>query len=135
MNKKKRTRGKGQKDHRHRDVPVCDDDGQMYARVLRMLGNGRLVAKCVDGTERQCRIRGSMRRREWVRPGDTVLVALRPFEGDDKADVIHRYDASDVAKLERMGEAVRIAADADEEAMDEYVTFEGDDEDVDIEAV
>lgn len=103
------------------EVPYCED-GQVYGRVLKMLGNGRLTAKCSDGKERACRIRGSMRKREWVRPGDTVLIALREFDAD-KADVIHRYQPADVQKMARYGEPVHIAADEDEAAMDDLISF------------
>ncbi len=131
MTKKRRPRRGGGGGEGHRgDAPVCDDN-QVYARVIRMLGNGRLVAKCSDGQERQCRIRGNMRRREWVRAGDTVLVALRPFE-DDKADVIHRYEPADVAKLDRQGEPIRVGDD--EHETDDVVVF-ADDEDIDWERV
>lgn len=37
-----------------------------YAQVLRMLGNGRLEAQCIDGTKRLCHIRGKMRKKVWV---------------------------------------------------------------------
>ncbi len=37
-----------------------------YAQVLRMLGNGRLEAMCIDGTKRLCHIRGKMRKKVWV---------------------------------------------------------------------
>lgn len=86
---------------------VVREDGQAYARVTKMLGNGRLMARCDDGRERTCRIRGSMLRREWVRGGDAVLVSLRSFD-DDKADVIHRYDVDEVVRLERMGELTKV---------------------------
>ncbi len=111
-------------DQKKREAVPCEE-GQVYGRVTRMLGNGRLLAKCSDGRERQCRIRGNMRRREWVRLGDTVLVSLRPFD-DDKADVIHKYEAQDVAKLARQGEDIRIAAE--EEDTDDIVRFAGEDE-------
>jgi translation initiation factor 1A len=128
MTKKKRSRARGGKgDAKVRDIPTTDD-AQVYGCVQRLLGNGRLMAKCSDGVERQCRIRGSMRRREWVRVGDTVLVALRPFE-DDKADVVHRYDPQDVTTLRRMGENVCIATHDDDDPVDSLVTF-GDADDV-----
>ena len=129
MAKKKGGR-RGQADDRKRDVPMAEE-GQMYARVLRMLGNGRLVAKCQDTNERACRIRGSMRKREWVRTGDTVLVSLREFD-DTKADVIHRYQPVDVQKLARAGEKVVIVTDADTHVQDDAFAFEAasdDDED------
>ena len=37
-----------------------------YAQVLRMLGNGRLDAMCIDGVKRLCHIRGKMRKKVWV---------------------------------------------------------------------
>lgn len=58
-----------------------------YAQVLRMLGNGRLEAHCMDGVKRLCHIRGKMRKKVWVNAGDVVLVGLRDYQ-DEKADVI-----------------------------------------------
>jgi hypothetical protein len=37
-----------------------------YAQVLRMLGNGRLEALCIDNIKRMCHIRGKMRKKVWV---------------------------------------------------------------------
>jgi len=33
---------------------------------MRMLGNGRLEAMCIDGIKRLCHIRGKMRKKVWV---------------------------------------------------------------------
>lgn len=46
-------------------------------QVLRMLGNGRLEAMCMDNTKRLCHIRGKMRKRVWINAGDIILVGLR----------------------------------------------------------
>lgn len=40
--------------------------GAEYAQVLRMLGNGRLEALCIDNIKRLCHIRGKMRKKVWV---------------------------------------------------------------------
>lgn len=48
--------------------------------MLRMLGNGRLEAQCIDGTKRLCHIRGKMRKKVWVNQGDIVLVGLRDYQ-------------------------------------------------------
>lgn len=61
-----------------------------YAKVLKMLGNGRLDAYCYDGVKRLCHIRGKMRKKVWVGVGDIILVGLRDFQ-DSKADVILKY--------------------------------------------
>ena len=118
------------------DLPVRDPAEERYGKVVRMLGNGRLRALCDDGVERLCRIRGNMRRRVWVRAGDTVLVSLRDFGGAGgaggagggpaaaaaAADVVHRYEPAQLEVLRRCGEPVRIATDEDPE--DRFVVFE-----------
>ena len=47
-----------------------------YAQVLRMLGNGRLEAMCIDGTKRLCHIRGKMRKKVWVNTVSKCNVTL-----------------------------------------------------------
>ena len=56
------------------------EEGQEYAQVLKMLGNGRLSAQCFDNKTRLCHIRGKMRKKVWVGVGDIVLVGLRDFQ-------------------------------------------------------
>lgn len=117
---------------KRRELPVRDD-GQLYARVTKMLGNGRLLATCGDGAERMCKIRGSMRKREWVRVGDVVLVALREFQ-DEKADVVFKYQDAEVHRLRKLGEDLAFLATGpnDDIGDNEVVQFEGGDSDVDI---
>jgi translation initiation factor 1A len=43
-------------------------------QVIRMLGNGRLEAQCIDGKKRLCHIRGKMRKKVWV--GQVRIVAF-----------------------------------------------------------
>ena len=99
-----------------REMPVREDC-QLYARVTQMLGNGRVLAACDDGVVRMCKIRGAMRKREWVRAGDTVLIALRSFQ-DEKADLVFKYDEGEVHRLRRLGEL------ADADAADDLVEDE-----------
>jgi translation initiation factor 1A len=42
---------------------VFREDGQEYAQVTKMLGNGRLEALCFDGEKRLAHIRGKMRKK------------------------------------------------------------------------
>lgn len=77
---------------------VKKEEGQEYALVLKMLGNGRIDAKCYDGKSRLAHIRGKMRKKVWINVGDTILVGLREFE-DGKCDVIHKYQGDEVRKL------------------------------------
>src|SRR2546427_4357218 len=50
--------------------------GQLYGTVKNLLGYDRVLVECADGVTRVCRIRGKMKRRVWIKMGDTVLVAL-----------------------------------------------------------
>ncbi len=118
-----------------RDVPFRDEEGQSYAVVTAMLGNGRLRARCEDTVERMCKIRGSMRRSEWISVGDIILVGLREFQ-DTKADVLHRYPHEDVRRLRKLGELVSITTvyedgECVEVCEEEFITFEEDEFNVD----
>lgn len=108
------------------DAPVAEP-GQQYARVVTMLGNGRCRAKCADGVERVCRIRGNMHRREWVAAGDVVLVALREGLAGDVGDILFKYLLDDLRKLRKLGEHVDVAHEEDD--TEEFVVFEPDDSD------
>jgi translation initiation factor 1A len=55
-----------------------------------MLGANRIVVQCVDGVTRMCRIPGKIKKRVWIREGDTVIVVPWEFQ-TEKADVIWRY--------------------------------------------
>ena len=82
---------------------ILREEGQEYAQVGRMLGNGRLEAICFDGQTRLGHIRGKFRKRVWINAGDVILVALRDFQ-DNKVDVINKYSSDQVRTLKTMGE-------------------------------
>tara|TARA_B110000046_G_C12925919_1_gene369262 strand:- start:262 stop:651 length:390 start_codon:yes stop_codon:yes gene_type:complete len=79
------------------------DDGQEYAQVTRMLGNGRTTVQCFDGVKRLAHIRGAMRNKIWIRLSDIILVSLRDFQ-DSKCDVIMKYTDEEVRNLKSYGE-------------------------------
>merc|ERR1712032_967784 len=97
----RKTRGRDEGDDK-REL-VFKEDGQEYAQVIRMLGNGRLEAQCIDGIKRLCHIRGKMRKKVWVNTGDIILLGLRDFQ-DEKADVILKYMADEARSLKAYGE-------------------------------
>lgn len=93
------------KHEKKRDV-IYPEDGQEFAFVQDMLGNGRLKAYCEDGTVRVGRIRGSMRKfkqKVIIQSGDIILISRRDFE-DDKVDVIHKYSLEEANQLHYQGE-------------------------------
>jgi translation initiation factor 1A len=114
MTSTKRARRSGSHDNHASEMPLRED-GQMYARVIQMVGNGRVQAVCDDGIKRLCKIRGSMRKRQWVRAGDIVLAALRSFQ-DEKADLVYRYEDSEVNRLRQMGEITALTTTPDDDS-------------------
>ena len=77
---------------------IKKDDDQMYARVVALLGNGRLNALCDDGETRLCKIRGKMMKKDFIKTDGIILVSRRDYE-DKKADVIHKYNDDEVRML------------------------------------
>ena len=83
---------------------LMKEEGQDYAQILRLLGQGRVEANCFEGpTKRMCTIRGKLRNRVWINAGDIILISLREF-GDDKADVIHKFYPEEAFELQELGE-------------------------------
>jgi len=122
---KNRRRGKNENEGLKREL-VFKEDGQEYAQVTKMLGNGRLEAMCFDGVKRLCHIRGKLRKKVWINQSDIILIGLRDYQ-DAKADVILKYSADEARNLKSYGEfpeSVKI---------NETVDFVGVDMDDDIE--
>jgi len=71
--------------------------------VLKNLGYTRFTVKCQDGNTRMCRVRGKMKKRNWVREGDVVLVSPWDFDADKKADIIFRYTGNQAHWLRNNG--------------------------------
>jgi len=139
MPKNKGKGGKNYKKGKKRDEGetrrelIFKEDGQEYAQVLRMLGDGRVALQCFDNLARTGLIRGTMRRRVWINTGDIVLIGLREFQ-PDKADVIHKYTTEEARSLQSYGElpenarinqtAVDMAMDDGEEEVDAGFDFD-----------
>ena len=86
---------------KHRILFEPDKDGQRYAIVKDMMGNGRVRVLCEDGELRMGRIRGAMRKygqKVLIERGDLVIIAMRDFE-DDKVDIVHKYNYDEGTQL------------------------------------
>ncbi|GAB6032831.1 Eukaryotic translation initiation factor 1A [Chamberlinius hualienensis] len=124
---KNRRRGKNENETEKREL-IFKEDGQEYAQVTKMLGNGRLEATCFDGTKRLCHIRGKLRKKVWINQGDIILVGLRDYQ-DAKADVILKYNADEARNLKTYGEIPETAKINDnvtfvEEGLDDDIEFD-----------
>ncbi len=75
---------------------------EMFAIADNILGGRRVRSVCEDGESRLARIPGKMRRRQWVREGD--LIVIQPWEfQDEKANVCMRYTKTQSLYLSRKG--------------------------------
>ena len=131
-----RARGKGGKntkkkkamqDKERRELQF-KDEGQEYGQVLRLLGAARVEVMCCDGKKRCCTIRGSMRNRVWIHAGDIILIGLRDFGDDGKADVMLKYYEIEARELQELGElpeSMRIAEGGFSYSDDEEDGFDG----------
>lgn len=140
----KNAKKRAQRQDRNRTL-LEPEDGQDYAIVESMLGNGRLSALCGDGQTRVARIRGSMRKgggKVIVGKQDLIIVALRDYQAD-AADVIHKFnldEVHDIIKWNLLPPVLQKALTrsdflADEEEDNGGILFAEDARDVDIGAI
>jgi len=97
-------------------VSQCKEE--VYAYILRVLGNSMCMVKCVDGYERLCHIRGKFtgrsKRENALSQGTWVLVGLRQWDSEkefaskatktdkkniQKCDLLEIYSSSEREKL------------------------------------
>lgn len=110
---------------------------EMFALAEQILGGRRVTVLCADGETRMARIPGKMRRRQWVREGDLIIVWPWDFQ-DTKADVKHRYTKTQAMYLSRKGVlpadvdifGMNTAVDDDDEHDDLFGTMDDDDDDL-----
>lgn len=80
--------------------------GEMFARVVDVLGGERMRVFCEDGKHRIGRIRGKIKKRVWIRRGDLIIV--NPWEWETevkdklgKCEISWRYTRAEISWLER----------------------------------
>lgn len=109
--------GKNYKKGKHvDDDPIVYDrlPGQMYGRVIRLLGGCNALVYCNDNRERLCHIRGNMRKKVWIATGDIVLISLRELDrtgntpaGEiDRGDICAKYDQRVIYKLKEKDKTI-----------------------------
>ncbi|MFL6401436.1 MAG: translation initiation factor eIF-1A [Nitrososphaeraceae archaeon] len=86
---------------------VLPQQGELFGRVIKLVGGDNVIVRCRDGKVRTCRICGKIKRKMWIRDHDLVLVAPWDFQSD-KADIIWRYIAAHAEKLEQEGYLVNL---------------------------
>ena len=81
---RKHVNGASQQQNKFLRVSQCKEE--IYGYILRLLGNGMCMVKCVDGYERLCHIRGKFtgrsKRENALSQGTWVLIGLRQWDAD-----------------------------------------------------
>lgn len=65
-------------------------NNEQFAVAETMHGASHITVRSLDGVTRMGRIKGKMKRRTWIREGDTVIVVPWSFQ-DEKCDIVYRY--------------------------------------------
>ena len=85
------------------------EEGEVYAQVTKLLGNGMCHVLCDDGKTRLCFIRGKFRGRgkrdNTLSPGKWILIGLRDYESGkknkmDNCDLLEIYSDQDKDRLQ-----------------------------------
>jgi initiation factor 1A len=124
--------GKGYKQGKHStgevDVKMIqwnEEDGQMFGRVLKSVGNRRFKVYCNDNKERLCKLAGAIRKSEWVGEGTIVVLSLRGLtsgsamggNAEDLGDILQVVDTRLHGKIKKL-DGVNPALFAQVEAQD-----------------
>lgn len=124
---KKKRRG-ANTSSRIRKLEYAGDD-EDYAKVIKLLGDRRCSVMCMKHPEREDvigHIRGKMKKREWVRIGDWVLISFRDsIEKCRTVDITKKYNEYEVSQLKSDGLIKEFSKDKIEE---EYVIGDDDEE-------
>ena len=75
------------------------EEGELFGRVLKMLGGENVMIKCNDNITRRGRIRGKLKRRVWIRDNDIVIIAPWDFNGSERGDIVWRFTLPQVEWL------------------------------------
>ena len=76
-------------------------EGEMFGRVIKLLGGENLLVKCADDVTRRGRIRGKLKRRVWIRDNDIVIIAPWEFGHAARGDILWRYTLSQADSLKQ----------------------------------
>jgi len=90
----------------NKQLRLADEDGECYAIVKKLYGNGMCEVICQDNKSRLCIIRNKFKRSKslnLIDVGKWVLVGIRDWEvrsdGTQKCDLLDIYDDKDKQKL------------------------------------
>ena len=80
------------------------NDGQMFGRVVKVLGDRRFRIFCNDSRERICKLAGSIRKNDRVEIGGIILLSVRDvsLSATEVGDIISTVDTRLYGKLKKL---------------------------------
>lgn len=91
-----------QQSEKEGEVRIILPKGKQVLGIVELrLGYGKSRVRCADGKTRLCRVPGARRRYLWVRPNSIVLVKPWDIQGDEKGDIIYKYEQNQVDILKK----------------------------------
>ena len=92
-------------------------EDQQIGRIMKVLGNRRMLVYCNDNTQRICKIRGALGKKSWINVGDIVLISVREelaagstgsialskvdINGE-RGDILAKYDSKVISQLKKI---------------------------------
>ena len=121
-----------------RKIRLIQEEGESYAVVTKLLGNGMFYANDTEGKERLCvmrnKFRGKGKRDNTVSLGTWVMIGKRDFDSYEKPkfDLLEVYTDIEKQKLKRSGDPKFLLLKSEydnvnESNQDNEVDFENDD--------
>lgn len=78
-----------------------EKEHQEYGKVIKLLGDSRVMILCNDDIERMGHIPGLFRRKKWIKVDDLILYNKRDTK-DEKVDIIYLYDDNEKRKIGKL---------------------------------
>ena len=91
-------------------------EDQQVGRIMKVLGNRRMLVYCNDNMQRICKIRGALGKKSWINVGDVVLISVREelaagstgslalskvdINGE-RGDILAKYDSKVISQLKK----------------------------------
>jgi translation initiation factor IF-1 len=119
-------------------IECKSNDGQMFGRVVKVLGDRRFLIFCNDSIKRICKLAGSIRKNDRVELGGIVLISRRDvcLMTSDSGDILSTVDTGLYGKLKKLpGINPLLFTNVEQQNADEVANRikkmkEGDDEDL-----
>lgn len=121
-------------------VECNKNDGQMFGRITKVLGDKRFSVRCNDGKDRVCKLSGTIRKNDRVELNGIVLISIRdPTLGSinsdsNRGDIIANVDPrlhKHLKEMEGINQILFLTGDKESDVIDDIFDRNAGDDDED----